>query len=143
MQEITRNSSLVSATGGQIDYVDRYGDVLMSVSVPSGRVSAADYLDLCPDGCEIQVSDGLVAVLPRSFAIMQVHHMHEESGANPDFEPTSAANQERRLQLLVSRMTAETVEKTVAARMAGLQQVEMIPQAPAPAPDTGGEFVEP
>lgn len=132
--EINRQSLLVSATGGVIDYVAPDGELLLQVAVPAGRVRAADYLDLCPDGAEMQVSSGLYAVQPKSWASIQARDDQFDSGANPDFQPTDAAMQERRLSMILHKINeqSERVEK----RFAALQAIERILPDPAePDPD--------
>lgn len=127
--EITRQTFLVSATGGVIDYVSPDGELLLQVAVPPGRVRAAEYLDLCPDGAEMQVSSGLYAWQPKNWVSINGREDQFDSGANPDFQPTDAAMQERRLSMILHKINeqSERVEK----RFAALQTIERIPQAPA------------
>ncbi len=125
MQEIIRNSRLVSAKGGQIDFVSSEGELLMTVSVPPGNQPANEYLDLCPDDCEMQVSKGLVVVHPRSHVVVQRNPLANESSANPDYISTGAAAEHRRMLLTVGLMQ-QSVDAQIEARLAGLALVEPV-----------------
>jgi hypothetical protein len=125
MQEIIRNSRLVSAKGGQIDFVSSDGELVMTVSVPPGNQPANDYLDLCPDDCEMQVSKGLVVVHPRSHVVVQRNPLANESSANPDYISTGAAAEHRRMLLTVGMMQ-QKVDAQIEARLAGLALVEPV-----------------
>jgi hypothetical protein len=133
MQEVTSQTLLVSAKGGEIDYVTADGEVLMSVAVPPGKVSAREYLELCPAGAELQVKGGLFAVQPRNgYGVQAYGPGSHESGANPDYQPTSASTMERQMRAQLMRMQAATdrLEK----RAKALAKIETIPRAPAPDP---------
>lgn len=139
MQEITRNAFLVSAKGGVIDYVTSEGETLLSVAVPPGRVAAAEYLDICPDGAEPQVSKGLAVQWPRNLSSLTVSPRHLDSGANPDFEPSSAEAQQRRLAIMVNRLAEQTVDRIVNARREGLDLIETMPKATDPVDEVGDD----
>lgn len=125
-------SYIVSAHGGQLDYV-RDGEVLLSVAVPPGRVRAAPYFDLAPEGAEIHPGKDLKLVEPRSaYGVQDYGPGRYETGANPDFQPTSADRMQRQLRHLVAQMAATS--KRLDAREAALASIERIPNAPEPAP---------
>ena len=124
MQEIIRNSWLVSAKGGQLDFVED-GEVLFQIAVPPGKQSANEYLDLCPDGAEIQVSRGLVVIWPKSNVTVQPNPLGLETSANPDFITTGAAAEQRRLALTIGLMQ-QSVNDQIEARMAGLSLIEPV-----------------
>jgi hypothetical protein len=133
MHEVTPNTYLVSATGGQIDYVNMDGEVLMSLPVPPGRVLARPFFDLCPPDAHIQVAGGVVAVPPRSgYGVQPYGAGSHDTGANPDYQPTSAGTMERQLRAQLMRMQAATdrLEK----RAKALSKIETIPRAPDPYP---------
>jgi hypothetical protein len=132
MQEITSRSFLVSAKGGTVDYVAPDGEFLFSVAVPAGRISAREYLDLLPDGCSIEVADGLAVVNPRSgYGVQAYGPGSHDTGANPDFQPTSASRMEMEMRLTLNRMQAQTAR--LEARERALASIERIPTPPAPA----------
>jgi len=124
MQEIIRNSWLVSAKGGLIDFVED-GEVLFQAAVPPGRHSANEYLDLCPDGAEMQVSKGLAVIWPKANVIVQPNPLAVETSANPDFIATGAAAEQRRLALTIGLMQ-QSVNDQIEARMAGLSLIEPV-----------------
>ena len=133
MQEMNSRSFIVSAHGGTLDYVAPDGEVLFSVAVPAGRVPAREYLDLLPDGCEVQVAEGLVIVNPRGAYSVQALPGSHDTGANPDFRPTSASRMENQMRLTLAQMQAQTAR--LEARERALSLIERVPQAPAaPAP---------
>lgn len=140
MQEITRKTLLVSAKGGTVDYVNAEGEVLFSLPVPPGRVNAAEFLDLCPEGAEVQISgDGLVAIQPKGWASVQTVETHGDSGANPDYQPTSVDRLQRQMMQTVAQLAAQN--RTMAARMAAFEKVERIPDAPQPTAKPEAEAV--
>lgn len=138
---MSRNAVFLSTTGGQIDYV-RDGEVLASVAVPAGRVAAAEYLDLCPEGAELEISHGLAVMEPRRVTRSGTQHYGErayDTGANPDFQPTSASRLEQQLRLDMRKLQAES--SRVSAMVKALQGIEVIPPAPVPAPEPKPEDV--
>lgn len=130
--EINRKSVLVSAAGGSLDFVSADGEVLFSVPVPVGRTCAAEYIDLVPEGGSIEVGAGVTVLQPRSSVGIQSYGAgSHDSGANPDFQPTSASRMEREMRLTMARMQAATAR--VEARERALAQVVRMPNAPAEA----------
>lgn len=147
-REITRSTVLLSQDGGSVDFI-RDGEVLATIAVPAGRVRASQYLDLLPDGAHMQVGKGLVALNPsHRVGIQPYGHGSHDSGANPDFRPTSATRMEREMRLTLNRMKAAT--SRVEARERALAKIERIPEGPgsavtferkAEAEDTGDDPV--
>lgn len=134
MQEINSRSFLVSAKGGTLDYVAPGGEVLFSVAVPPGRVSAREFLDLVPEGCQIEVADGLAVVNPRSgYGVQSYGPGSHDSGANPDYKPTSASRFEYEMRLTLNKIQAQSAR--LEARERALASIERMPTAPAPAPE--------
>lgn len=135
MNDIHRNSVFLSASGGQLDIV-RDGEILASVAVPPGRVPAADYLDLVPEGAWLEVSDGLAVMDPprarRNVGVQPYGDLSHASGANPDYRPTSASRMELEMRLTLNKMQAATAR--LEARQRALESIERVPPAPAPAP---------
>jgi hypothetical protein len=136
--EICSLSLLVSKSGGTVDYVSDQGEVLMSVDVPPGMVSAREYLAICPPGAQMQARDGLVAVPPRNgYGLQSYGQGSHDTGANPDFKPTSASTMERQMRAQLMRMQAATdrLEK----RAKALNKIETIPRNPDPDPVIEGD----
>lgn len=134
MQELNAKSVIVSAKGGTLDYVSTNdGEHLFSVAVPPGKVPAREYLDLLPPGAEIQVADGLAVINPRSWYGVQAYGAgSHDTGANPDFAPTSASRMEKEMRLTLNKMQAATAR--IEAREKALSLIERMPTAPAPTP---------
>lgn len=142
MQEIKRSSFLVSAQYGQIDYVSSDGELLMSVAVPPGRVSAREYLDLAPPGATLEIADGIAVVNPRGgYGVQSYGAGSHDSGANPDFAPTSASRMEREMRVTLNQMKSAT--KRLEAREKALAKIERIPTAPSAKPEPAPVLVEP
>jgi hypothetical protein len=146
MSELNAKTLLVSANGGTLDYVSADGELLFSVAVPAGRISASEYLEICPSGAKIEIATGLAAVQPKNRLAIQRPENLTDSGANPDFQPTSADRLQRQMRLAMSQMQAD--QRRLDARFAALAQIERMPQAAVAAPvgtqepQTGGEVVE-
>lgn len=130
MDALNPKSLLVSSSGGVIDYVTPDGEILLSVAVPAGRVAAREYLELCPDGALLEISSGLFVVPPRQWAGVQTYgDGSHDTGANPDFAPTSASRMEREMRVTLSRLQAHT--QRLDAREKALASIERVPTAPA------------
>lgn len=137
---ISREAVFVSAKGGEIDFV-LDGEVLLSVAIPPGRIPAVDYLDLCPDGAVIEISAGLVVMEPRRTPIapMGFGEQARQSGANPDFQPTSASRLEKQMRVQMAQMQADDARREARLKQAlALIEMPKAPEAaPSPAPAPG------
>ncbi len=141
MAEVNSRSFFVSASGGVIDFV-KDGEVLASLAVPAGKVPVMDYLSLVPLGADVEISEGLAVLQPPSSVGVQPYGKgSHETGANPDFQVTSASRFEREMRVTLARLQAKT--NRLEARERALQRVERVPdnplvepaEAPAPSPD--------
>lgn len=131
--ELTHDMRLISKTGGTIDYVSDDGELLASVSVAPGLHFPAQYLELVPDDAHIELSGDLVALKPRTRVTVQPYsHGPEQTGANPDFRPTSARRNELEMRMVLDRLKA--TDKRLLAREKALANIERIPKAPDPDP---------
>jgi hypothetical protein len=126
--EIKRNSVFLSLNGGVVDIVDQSG-VLAAISIPAGRVPALDYFDLIPDGAWLEVVSGLAVLEPRlGYGVQKYGDGSHDTGANPDFAPTSASRMEMQMRLTLAQMQASTAR--LEARERALASIERIPTAP-------------
>jgi hypothetical protein len=143
MVEVGRNDMFFSRDGGVIDFVSKDGEVLVSVGVPAGVQAARQYLDALPHGAHIEVVEGL-AVIPkngRAWFGSQRSPLSHESGANPDFVPTSASSINLQMQQLMRQMQAK--DKRISARLRALEGIERIPVAVGPQQVDAQPVVEP
>lgn len=125
------NSVFVSAAGGVLDFVSEDGELLLAVAIPPGRVRASQYLALCPPGGRPEISEGVALVEPRAWGERQKYGPgSHDSGANPDFRPTSATRLEKEMRFTLSRMQAAT--SRIEARERALSRVERMPTRSAP-----------
>lgn len=128
-RELTSKTLLCSDKGGTLDFVTAEGEVLLSVAVPPGRIPAREYLELRPEGTAIQISGGLVAIPPkRGFGLQQYGQGSHDSGANPDFQPTSATTIERQMRAQLMRMQAAT--SRIEKRAKALAKLDAVPRNP-------------
>lgn len=133
MMQINRKSVFLSYEGGGVDVLDADGVVVASVAVPPGRSRAAQFLDLVPRGGSLDVGPGVFVVDPPSgFGVQAYGPGSHDSGANPDFRPTSASRMEREMRLTLNRMQAATTR--LEARERQLAKVERVPTAKAVEP---------
>ena len=141
MNELQTNGKIVSAVGGTLDYVSEDGELLFSVAVPPGVRSAREYLELAPSGVTVQIADGdLVHLAAKKWASIQPSQTEVESGANPDYQPTSADRLQRQMRQALAVMQSET--KSLNARIERLAAIERMPVAP-PAQTTAEAPPEP
>lgn len=132
---------LVSDKGGTIDAI-RDGEVLASIAIPPGRVPVRDYLDLLPDGAHYEASEGLAVVEPRRLISSQSYGaVAVQSGANPDFQPTSASRFEKEMRAMVGKMQAEN--RGLAARVKAYQSIDRIPSKVGGLPSASDPLIEP
>lgn len=131
MQEITQNAFLLSAKGGALRMI-LDGELLAEIAVPAGRIPARDYLPLLPDGAFFE-ADGLAVLQPRSLIGAQdFGQVALETGANPDFTPTSATRMEVQMRVMMQEMASRDASRE--ARMRHLESIEHIPRNPDPEP---------
>lgn len=134
---IDRKTLFVSDGGGKLDMVSEDGELLASIALPAGQVPALPYLELVPPGATLQVSEGVSTLRKRHRIGIQPYGAgSHDSGANPDYRPTSASRMEREMRVMMSRV--QSSEKRVEAKLAALSRIERIPQAPDPAPELEG-----
>lgn len=127
MTNIPLSASFVSGDGGIIQYVAHDGELLMEVRIPAGIVPARQYISMCPDGASLQTADGLAVYVPKSGLGVVHGRATFESGANPDFQTTSASTLERNVRLTLARL--QTAEKRILARERALLTIPRIPDA--------------
>lgn len=142
MEKFNPKSVLVSASGGTIDYVSASGEVLRSVLVPPGVQPALLYFQLTPPGAHLDIAEGLELVTPKGgYGVQPYGAAAYDTGANPDYQPTSASRMERQMRKTLADMQQAT--KRIEARAKALEGVERIPKAPKEPKEKPGEVVEP
>ena len=130
--EIGRKALLTSKAGGEL-HVVQDGVILGSIFIPVGETLAGPYLDRLPEGASLAVGKGVAVLPPRSFhGVQSFGEAAYETGANPDYRPTSASRLEREMRLTLNRMQAATTR--IEARERAFAAVERVPQAPAEVP---------
>lgn len=129
-REIVATDKLASADGGTLDYLSVDGELLLSVAVPAGLVSAGKYLALAPEGVSIEVNG--LAVVPASgnaYGKQPYGPGATETAANPDFKPSSADAMARQLAQLTRQVAVLSRAPERRQRAADAVVVERVPQA--------------
>lgn len=130
MDQIHPYCRIVGSERGQtLDAVDADGVVQLSLQLPAMSL-VKDYADLLPQGCKWDFA-ALYVLPPKSAAGRAKYPDPYESGANPDFRPTSASQLENEMRLAVRRMNAATAEVRNAARQKAAAKLDVIPEAKA------------
>lgn len=127
---IRKTDKFVSASGGSIDYVSKDGEILRSVAVPAGIVSVRKYLEICPEGAELQIADGIEVIeTPNGYHRQGYGVAAFETAANPHYQPSSADAMARQLDRLTRQVAvlSRAPERSAAARQSLVR--ERIPQA--------------
>lgn len=136
--EIKSTSILVAASeGAAVEYLSPQGEVLGRVPLKLGRNPARDLLALAPEGATLSAVGEVFIAQPRSAVWVDPVAPEIVSGANPDFQPSSADRLAREMRRTLAKLQAK--ETRLDARMAALEKIERMPNA-APAAD--GEVIE-
>lgn len=134
-------STLIAEKPCVIGVISADGEHLFNIPVASGVHPARDVLALLPPGCKFDDDAPIIVIDPPcGVGIQPFGKGSHESGANPDFQPTSASRLETQMRLAVAQMQATTAR--LDAREKALAKVERIPTAPTPAPETEVSVVE-
>lgn len=119
--KLNRKDTLVSVDGGRVDFLID-GEVVGSLPIPPGKTPARDLLSLVSPGMVLSPLGDISVVGARSWDGRQPYGRgSHDSGANPDFRPTSATRMERELRGTLARV--QSLEKRLSAReraLAGL-----------------------
>lgn len=120
---ISPRDFFISAIGGMVGYQsEETGELLFELPVPAGKILCREYVDMCPPDAKM-VTDGLEVFRPRSgVGVIDYGAARYESGANPDFVPTSASTMEAQLRLLTNRL--QQVERRESARQRALDRAK-------------------
>lgn len=129
--QLDRNGFFVSAKGGALTVVGADGVVAFTVAVPPGRVGAADFADLVPEGGECSLSDGLKFVMPRGLTARVMRDDAYDTAANPDYQPSPASAFERQIRGVVMGLQAKT--EALEAEIKARQAVAALPRGEAAA----------
>lgn len=127
--QLNARSKLLCGDKAQLFIVDPDGEIEQTIPLPSGIVHAAPYIALLPEDRQFMLGENVTIVPARQGVHVVTHHMRHESGANPDFKPTSASRLERELRVAMSKFTSATSRIEAMERAAA--KVERIPRAPA------------
>lgn len=133
------NDNIVAPKAAIATLIDAHGEVFGTIPLPEGVSRAGALLNLIPPGGTAELSKGCSLLRQPSAVGVVSHAERQESGANPDFQPTSATRLEKEMRVTLNRVKSQS--KALDARMKALDTVEKIPRAPAQqaAPEPDGE----
>lgn len=125
----------ISPGGCTVDVMDADGVVVGTFGLPAGKVSVAPYLPLFVEGGDVKFNgDVTVWHPPHAAGIQKYGEGSHDSGANPDWKPTSATRLEREMRGMLNKVAQQS--SVLDARLAALnsirepQVVETVPEAP-------------
>ncbi|ETD01848.1 hypothetical protein [Rhodobacter capsulatus] len=133
--QIKPNSVLIAGEGASVEYVAASGEILGRCPLKVGRNPARPLLALAPEGATLSAVGEVFVAEPRSAVWVEPVSPFLQTGANPDFQPSSADLQERKMRAMLARLQAK--ENRLEARMAALQSIERVPSAPQADPPSG------
>lgn len=134
--EIKSTSVLIASEGAAVEYVSAEGQVLGRCPLKPGRNPARPLLQLAPEGATLVAVGDVFVADPRAAVWVQPVAPDIVSGANPDFQPSSADRLAREMRRTLAKLQAK--ETRLDARMAALEKIERMPTAPA----SDGEVIE-
>lgn len=107
MKTLAKCNLLVAATGGEITATDEDGVPFWSIGLTPGIHEGRKFALYMGPEHEISLSDGVTAVAPAGgrASPMKYGKGANDSGANPDYRPTSADQAMREMQQKVMRLT--------------------------------------
>lgn len=137
-EEMTNARFFVGSAGGQITCIDKNGEEVWRL----GFMPGVHYADLFKADLKIGESiemSGEIALMRRNGRVRSQKYGETafETGANPDYRPTTASTQELRLRKMMAELDAK--QKGLTRRIEGLKKVREI----APEPETVLEEIEP
>lgn len=106
VKQLQSSKILVPHEGGEIALVDQFDKAEMKIGLTSGIHQGKDILKDLPSNWEVKAGPGvniLVANFQRATP-MTMGHRSTQSGANPDYRPSSAATQEKRLRMMMDKI---------------------------------------
>jgi hypothetical protein len=122
--EINSKSVILAPKGGEVTAaVD--GEIVGIFAVQPGQTVARDILALVPPGADLHLSKGVTILERRSWFGRQRVSAGNDSGANPDYRPTSADRLQREMRMTLNRVKAS--EKRLEARLSALDGVDRVP----------------
>ncbi len=110
---------LVGVAGGQVEAVSPDGIVQFAIGLEPGEHKGARIAKYMGPEDEARFTEGVTAMLPEGnrAARMKYGPGGAESGANPDYRPSSAATQQKYLARTVAKLTAksDSLDRRIAA----------------------------
>lgn len=136
LPEIRRNCTIVAdgPSGGYLDVVSPYGEIVHQFFVPQGRHNASHWLDLVEAGYQLQIASGCVCFQPRMGAVVSGHPLMLSSDANPDFVPTSEYRNRIEMNQILGDLREARLALNKAARLQKADEVKLLETIPEPKP---------
>lgn len=131
MSQFISTDTFFASKGAKIEYFDANGEMAFETPLPLGRVDAAGYVVPDYDG---RVSGAVVVGKPSGYGICE-SPVKYDSGANPDWTPTSAEWQQRKLEMMIDQRVDQMVQRLAPENFQVVEPVSAPLTDPAPAAD--------
>lgn len=103
--------AIVSGTGAIVNVVDEDGLVVMTEGLALGSHPTKRFIRYMPENGQLTVSGGVTIMMPASrVKAVKYGEGATDTGANPDFKPTSAERERRALLHKVTRLQNENAK---------------------------------
>ncbi|WP_071675233.1 hypothetical protein [Nioella nitratireducens] len=130
---------LVGKDGGEIRFADGNGD-LIPLGVPAGVHLGRELFDGLPADWDVDPGSGVTILAPAGerASRMRMGAVAYQSGANPDYRPSSADADRRRLEMLVQQSNRRS--QRLEQRLESLARLsERVPSEPLELIDDGDQ----
>lgn len=136
--DIRMGDRLFAAKEGLLHVSDVQGEWLFDVAVPQGLSVVADLVPGLEPGMVVTATG--VRLMRREWCGVIAAPEALDSGANPDFKPSSATRQAMQMDHLLGRLRMQ--ERRLEARLKSLDTIERIPANPASVVDDAAPVIE-
>jgi hypothetical protein len=128
INELTRAKFIVGAKGGEIRAVDAEGTVAWELGLQPGIHDGKEYVQFMGPGLTVETLKGVQAIIPNGGRVQRMNFGKEafKTAANPDFKPSVADQNMRRLEAKVSGLTRKVDQQERRLKEAQRQEQEVI-----------------
>jgi hypothetical protein len=137
LKELKQAVFIASLAGGDVRCVAPGGEVKWEIGLKCGITRGANLVQYCDDGDQIQLVGGIFGLLPTGNRVRGVPAAAVvESGANPDFAPTTFTEAEQRMRKLMVdvQRSSKALEKRQASFEAAMAKHVTPVREPDPDP---------
>lgn len=108
--QLSKARLCVPSSGGDLTILSETGEPVAMIGLSPGVCRGAQFLDLLMPGQAVALSEGVTALAPggKRLASQRFGALAHATGANPDFQPSSASVEEMRLRRLLKDVAAQS-----------------------------------